>query len=207
MAETGTDAHRTARDLRTAIERAGYYPALVAEAVDAAVGSEHIVSWLVHQETTLEATEVRRHITVLVLTPSRLVVGHTDEHPPDETSAQPYATTSTEVVPLHTVGPVMVTRVVPNPAAYVPGGPLREVVLTVGWGSVGRVDLEPATCADPNCEADHGYTGTLSPDDLTLRVSQAGDGPEVVAQAVRFAAALSEVTASQGVAAQPTSRR
>lgn len=194
MAETGTDAQRTARSLRAAIERAGYYPALVAEAVDAAVGREHVWSWLVHQEATLEASEVRRHITVLVLTSTRLVVGHTDEHPPDESSTQPYATTSTEIVPLHTVRTVMVTRVVPNPATYAPGGPLREVMLTVGWGAVGRVDLEPATCTDPNCEADHGYSGTVSPDDLTLRVSEAGDGPETLAQALRFATALSEAT-------------
>jgi len=36
------------------------------------------VSYLVNQETTLDSEEVRRHVTVLALTPTRLIVGHTD---------------------------------------------------------------------------------------------------------------------------------
>ena len=74
---------------------------------------------------------------------------------------------------------------------------MREVVLTIGWGAVSRIDLEPAGCSDPECEADHGYTGTASNDDLSLRVSEAADGADVVAQALNFAAALSEATAAR----------
>jgi len=55
--------------LRAAIDRAGYYPELVAAAVDAAVAGDEIEAFVVHQETTFDAEEVRRHITVLVLTP------------------------------------------------------------------------------------------------------------------------------------------
>jgi hypothetical protein len=47
-----------------------------------------------------------------------------------------------------------------------------------GWGAVSRIDLEPAACGDPNCEADHGYTGSSTADDLSLRVSEAGDVPD-----------------------------
>ena len=194
MAETGT----TSQGLRAAIERSGYYPALVAEAVESAIGSEPVVSYLVHQETTFDQSEVRRHVTVLVLTPTRFVVGHTDEHPPDDTSPTPYATTSTESVRLDRVSSVVVSRVVANPARHEPGAAPREVVLTIGWGAVSRLDLEPATCGEPGCEADHGYTGTLTADDLSLRVSEAGDGTEVVAQALVFAAALSEATVLHG---------
>ena len=68
--------------LRSAIERAGYYPELVADAVDAAVAGEQVEAFVVHQETTFDSDEVRRHITVLVLTPGRLVLGHADDHPP-----------------------------------------------------------------------------------------------------------------------------
>ena len=53
-------------------------------------------------------------------------------------------------------------------------------MLTIGWGGVGRIDLEPAGCADPECEADHGYTGVLTSDDFSLRVSAAAEGPEAV---------------------------
>jgi hypothetical protein len=81
---------------------------------------------------------------------------------------------------------------VANPAK----GPGRaaEAVLTIGWGAVGRLDLEPAGCSDPNCEADHGYTGSLSSDDFSLRVSAAADGAGAVAQLLTFAEALSART-------------
>jgi hypothetical protein len=62
---------------------------------------------------------------------------------------------------------------------------------------VSRIDLEPAGCSDPDCEADHGYTGAASNDDLSLRVSEAADGADVVAQALAFAAVLSEATAAR----------
>ncbi|MFF7637948.1 DUF5998 family protein [Kitasatospora sp. NPDC008050] len=194
MAKTGTT---TTQDLRSAIERSGYYPALVSEAVESAVGPEPISSYLVHQETTFDANEVRRHVTVLVLTATRFVVSHTDEQAADATSPVPYATTSTECVRVDRIGSVVLSRMVANPETYTPGQLPREVVLTIGWGAVQRIDLEPAGCSDPNCEADHGYTGSATADDLSLRVSEAGDGPETVAQALAFARALSEATISR----------
>ena len=190
MAKTGM----TTQGLRAAIERSGYYPALVAEAVEAAVGAEPVVSYLVNQETTFDANEVRRHVTVLVLTPTRFLVSHTDEQGADDTSPTPYATTSTESVRIDRICSVVVNRVVANPESYTPGSLPREVVLTIGWGAVSRLDLEPAACGDPNCEADHGYTGSATADDLSLRVSEAGDGPEAVRQTLAFAQALSEAS-------------
>ncbi len=168
MAKTGT----TTQGLRAAIERSGYYPALVAEAVEAAVGGEPVASYLVHQETTFDSNEVRRHVTVLVLTENRFIVSHTDEQAADTSSPTPYATTSTESVKLERISSVVVSRVVANPEKYVPGTLPREVVLTIGWGAVSRIDLEPAACGDSNCEADHGYTGSSTADDLSLRVSE-----------------------------------
>ena len=53
--------------------------------------------------------------------------------------------------------------------------------MTIGWGAVRRIELEPAACVDPDCEADHGYTGTASADDISLRVSSAAEGPDAVA--------------------------
>jgi hypothetical protein len=70
-------------------------------------------------------------------------------------------------------------------------------VLTIGWGAVSRIDLEPAACTDPSCDADHGYTGTASNDDLSVRVSEAADGADVVAQVLQFAGALSQATAAR----------
>jgi hypothetical protein len=192
MAKTGTST----QGLRTAIERSGYYPALVAEAVEASVGGESVVAYLVNQETTFDANEVRRHVTVLVLTPTRFLVSHTDEQGADDTSPTPYATTSTESVKIGRISSVVVSRVVANPESYTPGTLPREVVLTIGWGAVSRIDLEPAACGDANCEADHGYTGSSTADDLSLRVSEAGDGSDAVRQTLAFAQALSEATAA-----------
>jgi hypothetical protein len=62
----------------------------------------------------------------------------------------------------------------------------------VGWGAVRRIDLEQASCSDPQCEADHGYTGALVGDDLTVRMSVAADGAERVARLVRFASSLQQ---------------
>ncbi|MEZ5117034.1 MAG: DUF5998 family protein [Candidatus Nanopelagicales bacterium] len=183
--------------LRRDIERSGYYPDLVADALETALAGEPLVSYVVHHEATFDRDELRRHVTVMALSPTRLVVGHTDEHPADETCPTPYATASTEAVRLEKVDSVVVTRLVGEPAKHRPGGPLRELVLTIGWGAVNRIDLEPASCGDPQCEADHGYTGTSSNDDLSLRVSEAADGADVVAQALVFAQALSEATAAR----------
>jgi len=180
--------------LRAAIERCGYYPALVADSLATALAGEPSLSYVVQHEATFDRDELRRHVTVLALTPTRLVVSHTDEHPPDESSPVPYATTSTESVPLRRISSVVVSRVVSEPATFTPGRGPTEVVLTVGWGAVSRLDLEPASCSDPNCEADHGYTGTATADDFSLRASVAADGEDVVSETLTFAAALSEAT-------------
>jgi uncharacterized protein DUF5998 len=190
------DTRTTLKGLRQAIQRSGYYPELVAEAIEFAAGAEVVVSYLVHQETTFDDDEVRRHVTVLALTPTRLLVGHTDEHGADASSPTPYATTATEAVALSRIGSVVVSRTVADPARHIVGALPQEVVLTLSWGAVSRVDLEPATCGDPNCEADHGYTGSVTAEDLSLRVSEAGDGADAVRQMMQFASAVSAATAT-----------
>jgi hypothetical protein len=182
-------------ELKTAVERSGYYPALVLDALETALGGEEVLSHVVQHEATFDRSELRRHITVLVITPTRLVVGHVDEHAPDESSTDPYATAGTEAVRLERVDSVVVTRVATRPERYRPEEGLREVVLTIGWGAVSRIDLEPATCGDPECDADHGYTGTASNDDFSLRVSEAADGADTVVRTLAFARSLSEATA------------
>lgn len=186
----------------------GYYPVVVTEAVEGALAGEPVVDFVLHHEPTFDRDdEVRRHVTVMVLTPTRLVVAHTDEHPPDDLLPSPYASTSTEAVPLGTIRSVVTNRMVAEPASYPgqSGGPpqpppdvrpeANEAVLTIGWGAVDRIDLEPATCGDPECEADHGYTGSLSADDFSLRMSATADGVDAVARLLSFATSLSAATA------------
>lgn len=183
-------------DLVHAIEKTGYYPAVVAGAVSGAIAGETVVSFLVHHEPTIDRDEVRRHITVAVLTPTRMILAHTDEYPADDLLPQPYTSTSTEAIALGSVRSVVVNRMVVNPATV--GDPAAlapsEAVLTIGWGGVGRVDLEPAACADPECEADHGYTGIIGSDDFSLRVSTAADGQDAVDALLAFSESLSSRT-------------
>jgi hypothetical protein len=179
-------------DLRRAIERTGYYPEVVADGVAAAVAGEDVVSYYVHHEPTFDRDEVRRHLTVVVLTPTRLILAHTDEHDGDDLLPEPYTSTSTEAIALSSIRSVVVTRMVTNPAAGT--GRPAEAVLTLGWGGAGRVDLEPATCSDPQCDADHGYTGSFASDDFSLRVSAAAEGEDAVGSMLEFAESLSSLT-------------
>ena len=178
-------------DLTRAIERAGYYPALVCDVVQAALGAEEVVSHLVHQETTFDQDSVRRHITVLALTATRLVVAHADDHTDERPDHADTATATTECVPLGAVRGVMLTHVVADPQGYRPGSLGREITLTLGWGAVNRVDLLPATCGDPDCDADHGYEGSISSDDISLRISADAEGDAALRQALGFARELS----------------
>jgi Family of unknown function (DUF5998) len=183
------------------IERAGYYPSLVADVVESAVAGDEVVSHLVHQETTFDHDTVRRHITVLALTPTRLVAAHADDYAAEDADGEPEstapqeatatATATSECVPLSAVRGVMLTHVVASPATYKPGSLGRELTLTLGWGAVSRIDMIPAACGDPNCEADHGYEGTVTADDIGLRISADADGEPALAQAMAFARALS----------------
>ena len=187
-----------AESLRSDIEKAGYYPALVADSLKTAMGGEDVTAHAVHHEATFDRDELRRHITVLALTATRLIIAHVDEHgSPEDPAVTSSASASTEAVRLEKVDSVVVTRVITDPATYQPGAAPAEVVLTIGWGAVSRIDLEPATCGDPQCDADHGITGSAANDDLSLRSSAAADGADNVAQLLTFAAALSAATAER----------
>ena len=192
------DTRIPAGGMRAAIERSGYYPGLVFDAVSSALGGEPAVSYVVTHDALFDpGMEVRRHMTVLALTPTRLVYSHTDESPAEagDEDSRPQAETSTEAVRFSQISSVAVTRVIPDPATYVPGTTMpSEVVLTIGWNVLSHIELEPAHCGDDSCEADHGYTGTVTADDLTIRVSEAADGEDAVRQVLAFAQALSEAT-------------
>ena len=178
-----------ADDLFAEISRAGYYPEIVAAGIRDAVAGEPTRAFVVHHEPTFDREEIRRHMTVLVLTPSRVIVAHTDEHPGDDLLPRPYTSTTAEAVALSRVGSVLVTRMV---AAH--SQQLEEAVMTISWGAISRVELEPARCDDPNCEADHGYSGSITGDDFTLRLSSAADGGAAVERLLEFARQLSAAT-------------
>lgn len=187
-------ASGTREQMRAELRRAGYYPELVMDVLDFALADEPVVAHLVHAETTFATDEVRRHVTVLALTATRLVSAHVDDEPADEAHPVASAAATTEVLPVSSIRSVAVTQFVPSPAEHVSGALPVEVTIAIGWGAVNRIDLEPATCPDPHCDADHGLTGTMTPDDMVIRVSAQAEGQGAVRSALAFARALSAAT-------------
>ncbi len=178
-------------ELASEVSRSGYYPEIVAEGLRDALAGEGVLAYVLHHEPTFDRDEIRRHMTVLALTPTRLVLVHTDEHPGDELLPKPYTSTTSEAVSISQVRSVVVTRMVTSTSKQ-----LEEAVLTIGWGVVSRVELEPARCSDPECEADHGYTGSVTGDDFSLRISAVADGGSAVERLLTFARTLSAATSA-----------
>ncbi|MGN6403829.1 DUF5998 family protein [Sinomonas sp.] len=189
------------------LERTGFYPRLVADVVDDALDGAAPLAHLVHLETHFERAEVRRHITVLALTDELLVITHVDEAPLDGDPQRATAQVSTESVPLAQIATVVLSYVFTEPASYSPGDPVREVTLSIAWSGGQRIDVLPASCGDPNCEADHGYTGTIAQEDIVLRISSDADGPEAVTRAKLFARRLREANAASPLRTQTVSER
>ncbi|GAB3286257.1 DUF5998 family protein [Sinomonas notoginsengisoli] len=184
----------TGETLTAALERTGFYPLLVGDVVADALDGDAPLAHLTHLETHFERSEVRRHVTVLALTEDMLVVTHVDEAPLDEAGSSMAAQVSTESVPVAQIATVVLSYVYAQPADYRPGDPVREVTLAIAWSGGQRLDILPAGCADPHCEADHGYTGTVAQEDLVLRISAEADGPRAVDDAKYFARLLRSVS-------------
>ncbi len=155
-----------------------------------ATAGEIVEAVLVAPETTFDES-VHRHLTVLVLTPTRLIRVHVDDLPLDDGTTGAMATS--EAVALPSIRSVAISHGVANPEKH--GGALGEITIAIAWGAVQRMEMEHAQCPDPECTADHGYTATIMPDDIALRVSAAVEGPAAVAKAALFAQALSAATA------------
>ncbi|MDO5619369.1 DUF5998 family protein [Kocuria sp.] len=186
MTQSGLRGERLHQD----IERAGFYPQLVhdvvADALDGATPDSH----LVQLETTFDRDEIHRHITVLVLAGGALHITHVDDQQYDEAGHEVMALVSTESVAATRVHSVTLTYAYYKPQQYRPGHPVSEVNLSVAWTGTRNLDVQPAGCEDPQCEADHGYTGMSAVQDVVLRISAEADGVEAVEGAREFARQL-----------------
>lgn len=174
--------------LEKAVAVAGYYPALASHVLKTAIGSERVKNHFVHAETTFYGREIKRHMTILVLTPTRFIRVHIDDGQEGEAPNSAQATIESAL--LKTVTSVALTHIVHNPEQFTEGDPPTELVLAIGWGVHSRIELEPAVCGDENCDADHGYTGGITGDDTMVRVSAIADGEASVRALESFAAAL-----------------
>ncbi|MFW7415272.1 DUF5998 family protein [Demequina sp. SO4-18] len=184
--------------LDQAVAVAGYYPALANSVLRNAIRDESITAHFVHAETTFDDREVRRHMTVLVVTETRLIRVHMDDGSGHSAEGAHEASATVETALLTGISNMAMTHVVHHPENFRDGDSPSELVLAVGWGVHSRVELEPATCGDENCEADHGYTGGITGDDTLVRVSAIADGVETVRALEDFAATLQRVIGPRG---------
>lgn len=193
------------RDLDASLERAGFYPRLVSDVVQDALDGRTPTSHMVHLETHVDRAEVHRHITALVLAGDMLVVAHVDDQQLDEGGTQATAQISTESIPVAQIRSVVLSYVYAQPQDYKPSDQPRELTLAIAWSGGQRLDMGPAGCADPQCDADHGYTGTIAQEDIVLRVSAEADGLQAVSDAKGFARALRTASTATRGAAGPAS--
>ena len=179
--------------LAAEIQSCGFFPELVSDVAETSLAGEEILDHLLHLEAVFDNDEVHRHLTVILRTATRMLIGHTDER---TEGGQLQAVTSSESIPLSEVSSVVLTRVVQHPDKFGkdPSAATVETWLQMTWGAVSRIKLEPATCGDPMCTADHGYTGTFSGDDIVIRMSPAADGPDQVERMMGFATRMQVAT-------------
>ncbi|GAA1738949.1 cell wall biosynthesis glycosyltransferase [Rothia terrae] len=178
------------RELVQDIKRAGFYPELVLDEVATVFEPDEIISHLVQLETHIDREEVHRHITVLVLTDTHLLVAHLDDQQLDEEGSIVAAHINSEIVPLRRLGTVTSNLTYLQPQHYAPGMRASELQLSIAWTGSQRIDAGPADCPDPHCAAEHGYTGSAVREDIMVRVSASADGAAAIISAQKFASAL-----------------
>lgn len=183
-----TLSHR--EQLAADIKHAGFYPELVIEVVDDALAGLEPEAHFVQHETHFSRNDLHRHISVMVLCGSLLVLAHLDDQNLEEETQGTVAHVSVEAVNLRALKAVTISYGYDQPQNYTPGMEPTEISFQVAWSGSLRLDLAPASCPDPTCTADHGYAGSATREDIAVRVSATADGPAAVQQARRFARAL-----------------
>ncbi len=103
-------------------------------------------------------------------------------------------------MPVSQIRSVVLSYLYAQPQDYKPSDQAREMTLAIAWSGGQRLDMGPAACGDPQCDADHGYTGTIAQEDIVLRVSAEADGVQAVQNAKSFARALRKVNTASSVA-------
>ncbi|NLS08789.1 hypothetical protein HGQ17_01970 [Nesterenkonia sp. MY13] len=198
--------------LKAAIERGGFYPSLVHHTVTDALDGREPTHQIVHVDTHFDMEEVHRHITVLVLAEEVMVVAHLDDHDIYEgepgtfshqdsaarSGSEVVARISTEVVPVARIRSLILSEVHRKPDDFRPDRGLAEVTLNINWTGGARFDSMPADCGNPECMADHGDTGSVVPEDITLRIAATAEGDTAVEEARSFVRALRRATIKHG---------
>ncbi|MFC9933174.1 DUF5998 family protein [Glutamicibacter sp. NPDC127525] len=177
-------------ELQHDLVRAGFYPQMVQDVLAEAMMGQPVLDHYVHLETHFDHTEVHRHITVMVMSEKVLFIVHVDDQQLDDHGKDVMAQVSVEMISLARIASVTTSYVYHQPQHYSAADPVKELTFGLSWNGTKRIDLAPAACADPQCDADHGLNGTSQPEDLVIRVSAEADGQQAVNKAREFAVRL-----------------
>ncbi|MDR2454840.1 MAG: DUF5998 family protein [Bifidobacteriaceae bacterium] len=176
------------------LDRAGYFPQIVADVLEIALAGEPATAFYVHRDVAFGPGTIGQHLTVMVITPTRLITTHVDDHAADE-SAPAAVAASTEAVALKRIESVTLTHLTAEPESHDPSEPPSAVRLSIDWGSHQLIDLEPSECGDPDCITDHGYSGAINAENLGLQVTTEVSGAELAIKLMEFARCLYAATA------------
>src|SRR5690625_3555048 len=117
-------------DLALDIQRAGFYPQLVADVMGQQLGEREILSHYVHVETHFGYDDLHRHITVLVLAEGNVLAAlHLNDLEDELEQGVPRASVATEIIPLSKVGSCVVTTRFANLQEYSSGDTQSSVTL------------------------------------------------------------------------------
>ncbi len=167
----------------THIEELGFYPELVTRSLRRALGGKELLALLLQLDAGFDHGSLFRHLNVVAVSTGSLVQLHVDE------LEDGGATVASAIHPLRAIRGMSYMEQVTSPERQ--GGAVTEITIAVNLGSARRGDVETLQCEDPECVADHGFTISSIPDDLTIRVSAAADGLDALAQAEEFVDVLS----------------
>lgn len=171
------------------IDRTGFYPQVVKRALRRALGGEAPVASLCQVDAAFDRGSVFRHLTVATLTRDCVVQLHVDELEDGGASVATSIHRSADIAGYSTM------EILDDPQR---ARGLSEITVAVDLRGARRIELEPAHCDDPDCAADHGYTAQSFTDDLSIRVSAAADGEDVLAEAEEFVEALAALMGVRG---------
>ena len=180
--------------LQQDLAKAAFYPQMIQDVLAEAMGQAPVLEHLVHLETHFDHAEVHRHITVLVLSDKAMFIIHVDDQQMDSHGREVMAQISTEMISLQRISLVATNYIFAQPQHYSASSQVRELTSGVSWNGTKRIDLAPAMCEDPQCDADHGLNGTSQPEDLVIRVSAEADGQPAVDKARAFAVRLRQAS-------------
>lgn len=137
---------------------------ILGDLMDSLRGVSQVEAYFIRPETVFDQDSVYNSVGVFVLTSTRLIILVSDVS--YEFSPAGEFITTTQFVNLDEIKDFQVIR--RRVADGQHAGALSTVHMRLRWGASWQQDIRPASCDDPNCEAEHGFMGLVTGDDAEI---------------------------------------